>query len=138
MYDSEIYEIIEEQGKAAQQRQYQLRSMIVTTWIYMLVVTAVFCFVMINLSHNNNDLADSNRDLTEIIERRSPILDYLRCNDNLEHDNSVALRNYIFAYIDAKENPSELNVIKVSETKRIYDLTSENLLQEESCPDFPE
>lgn len=141
MQDSEIYEILHEHSKVAQKRQFQLRTLILLISVYMFILTLVTCLVLVNLANdydeNYNKAVEINKDLTEVLERRSPILEYLKCEDDLEHLNDIALRQFIFAQIDVAYEPTEENLLALSQARVNYNEINSNLLKAESCPDLP-
>lgn len=141
MDDADIYKVIKEQGEAAKQRQYQLRFMIILMWLYMFALTAVTVISLVSLSNdydqNYNKAVEINKDLTEILERRSPILDYLICEDTLQSANDTAFRRFIFAQVDTAYNPTEENLFILSQARANYEEVNNKLLQASSCPDLP-
>lgn len=141
MEDTELYEIIKEQGEAARSRQAQLRKIMIIGYVWMFVLTIVTAVSLVSLSNdydqNYNRAVEINKDLTEIIERRSPILEYLVCEDNLEHQNDAALREFIFAQIDTAYNPTEENLLRLSQSRANYAEINNKLLETTSCPDLP-
>lgn len=131
MTDDEVIQIIEQQGAAAAQRQSQLRKIIVVSFSFVIAITLVFGAIIF-------DQSSTITDLSETINRRSPILDYLQCHDDLQDRRNELQTEYIFALVDGGENPSAEAVLKQREIRIKYEQSELNLQQLIGCPSFPE
>lgn len=141
MDDQEVYTILKEQGQAATHRLHQVRVMIFITWIYMLVFSVLFIFSQLTLTHSNKDLA-------EVIERRSPVLEFLDCRANYE-DKQIGLnnqqttlnRNLLVAFIEQNELGTKEAQVAFVTTKREYEIKSAEIVKKldepSSCEDIP-
>lgn len=111
MTDDEIIKIIEQQATAAATRQRQLRKIIIASFTFVAVITIIFGAVIF-------DQSQTITELSQTINRRSPILDYLQCHDNLQDTRNKEQTYYIFTLIDGGENPSPEALLKQGEARR--------------------
>jgi len=77
------------------------------------------------------------RSYNEIINRRSPVIDYLQCHDVLRDDRNKKQTDYIFALIDGGENPSIQMLNTQRELRLKYEEAEVKLQELSSCPDLP-
>lgn len=133
----DLEQAFKEQSDSAVKRHNQIKKWFILSGIYIFILSLIFTGALLNISHSVNRVTNSNAELTQILERRSPILDYLQCHDNLEDTNSVALRAYIFAYIAEKDNPSDSNKIAAERARIKYEESNRKLRELSSCPKFP-
>ena len=96
---SEIRDLIDQQGVAARKRHDQVKRLIYGTWLYMIILTAVGAFSI-------GSLTNTNAELVEVIERRSPILEYLSCSNDLKIERDKSQTNYLIAWTDAASSDS--------------------------------
>ncbi len=126
----DIEEALETQSEQARRRQNEIKRLIFFSWIYMILVSAIFSFALFNMSNTNSELS-------EVLNRRSPVLEYLRCHDDLEDEKSQAQTELLLSFINNRDNPSEATQINFDEAVLNYDIASKKLLNPNSCPDFP-
>jgi hypothetical protein len=115
----DIDEALEMQSNQARQRQNEIKRLIFLSWAYMIIVSAIFTFALYNMSSTNSDLA-------EVINRRSPVLEYLRCHDDLEDKKSQAQTELLLTFINDRDNPSEATQINFDEAVLNYDIASKS------------
>ena len=130
MTDDEIIKIIEQQATAAATRQRQLRKIIIASFTFVAVITIIFGAVIF-------DQSQTITELSQTINRRSPILDYLQCHDNLQDTRNKEQTYYIFTLIDGGENPSPEALLKQGEARLNYEEAELNLEELKGCNDFP-
>jgi len=126
----DVEKILSEYSSISLKHYKQIKRYIFYTWIYLILVSGIFAFGLMNVSESNHDLA-------EIINKRSPVLDYLRCHDDLEDNKSIAQTELLLSYIDSRDNPSEASQIKLAEVRLTYEKAAKALENPDSCPDFP-
>lgn len=130
MTDDEIIQIIEQQGKIAADRQAQLKRIIIASFTFVVVITLIFSGIIYGQSRTITELS-------ETINRRSPVLDYLQCHDNLQDNRNRAQTDYILSLIDGGDNPSTELVAKQLELRLKYEEAEVKLDKLEGCPTFP-
>jgi|JI9StandDraft_1071089.scaffolds.fasta_scaffold69702_4 hypothetical protein len=126
----DIQEALDRQSVEAIRRHKEIKKYMFLTLGYMLMISAIFIYCLFIM-------ANANHDLSETIERRSPVLECLRCHDDLEDKKSQAQTELLLSFINDRDNPSEATQINFDEAVLNYDIASKKLLNPDSCPDFP-
>ena len=135
MTQEEVEKIIVEQGQAATKRQTQLRKTLIGAFIYITVLASVFGIVMVNQANSVSNLSDT-------LNRRSPVLEYMRCHDRVDDARDGVQTRFLLALLDAGDNPTPEQRMELSELRRLYEraelkLSAASDPGKDVCPDFP-
>ncbi len=131
MDEKNVNEILSEYSEVSLKHYKQIKRYIFLTWIYLLVATGIFAFGLLTITNANYDLA-------ETIQKRSPVLDYLQCHNELEDSKSLAQTDLLLSYMDARDDPTPATNLRLSQTTLKYEKAVEKLINPDSCRDFPE
>lgn len=133
----DIEEALSQQSEAARRQQNEIKRYIFITWIYMVIVSLIFSFSIYSMGNSVETMSQTNKDLSAVLERRSPVLEYLKCRDDLESINAFNERAWLLSYVEAGPNVTAEEQNKIDLSRLNYDKSSKNLLNSQLCPDFP-
>lgn len=126
MTDLEV--LIKDVGETGLQNYRRTKRAIIALFCFLVITTSVFSATVYHL-------ATSNQELINILNRRSPVLEYMRCMD--EADGRIhaikAKRDrqqtaYLFSLIDGGSDPSEEQTEVIRVNRDLYTLSEEELV----------
>lgn len=127
MTEDELIKILQEQGRLAAYRQHQIRKMIIGSFSFLAIVTLIFGLIIYDQSNTINSLS-------ETINRKNPVLTYLKCHDDLQDKRNLEQTNYFLTLVDGGPNPSPEILFKQNEARLKYEKAEINLQQLAECP----
>jgi hypothetical protein len=127
MTEDELVKVLQEQGRLSTHRLHQIRKMIIGSFSFLAIMTLIFGLIIYDQSNTISSLS-------ETISRKNPVLDYLKCHDDLEDKRNLEQTNYLLTLIDGGSNPSPEVVFKQNEARLKYEKAEINLQQLAQCP----
>ena len=151
-----IEDLLKEQGQKSAKQYNNIKNWVRATWIFMIVATACLTTAIVLLVQSNNEQnriianqADSIEQLSNVLDRRSPVLEYMYCIDsNQAMVNEAAAKRdraqtaFVLESFRIGNDPTAEELALVQKLEKEY-LDSEVLQTELSrpnaaeCPDAP-
>ena len=144
-----IEDLIRETGDRSYRQYQNIRNWVRGTWAYMLLATAIMVISLFVLSQALDNSTKATEKATSVLERRSPVLEYMYCIDDNQGkiNEAVALRNeaqtnFLFALLEAGDEVSPEEETNIGILADIYSrkesaLTKISQPNAGNCPDAP-